>query len=47
MVIFGGLVALFLRWRPRGLLDEALVHRLSTQFHTRSLFPNHSQGDKT
>ncbi len=29
MVIFGGLVALFLRWRPRGLLDEALVHRLS------------------
>ncbi|MEY2802417.1 MAG: hypothetical protein RL513_2002 [Pseudomonadota bacterium] len=32
MVIFGGLVALFLRWRPRGLLDEALVHRLSTTF---------------
>jgi branched-chain amino acid transport system permease protein len=32
MVIFGGLVALFLRWRPRGLLDEALVHRLSTPF---------------
>jgi branched-chain amino acid transport system permease protein len=29
MVIFGGLVALFLRWRPRGLLDEALVHRLN------------------
>ena len=29
MVIFGGLVALFLRWRPRGLLDEALVHRIS------------------
>ncbi len=28
MVVFGGLVALFLRWRPRGLLDEALVHRL-------------------
>lgn len=22
MVVFGGLVALFLRWRPRGLLDE-------------------------
>jgi len=21
-------VALFLRWRPRGLLDETLVHRL-------------------
>lgn len=30
MVVFGGLVALFLRWRPRGLLDEALVHRLAT-----------------
>jgi branched-chain amino acid transport system permease protein len=28
MVIFGGLVALFLRWRPRGLLDEVLVHRI-------------------
>lgn len=25
MVVFGGLVALFLRWRPRGLLDEAAV----------------------
>jgi branched-chain amino acid transport system permease protein len=30
MVIFGGLVALFLRWRPRGLLDETLVHRIAT-----------------
>ncbi len=29
MVVFGGLVALFLRWRPRGLLDEILVHRLT------------------
>lgn len=29
MVVFGGLVALFLRWRPRGLLDEAMVLRLS------------------
>lgn len=29
MVVFGGLVALFLRWRPRGLLDEVLVHRIS------------------
>lgn len=29
MVVFGGLLALFLRWRPRGLLDEQLVHRLS------------------
>jgi len=29
MVVFGGLLALFLRWRPRGLLDEQLMHRLS------------------
>ena len=29
MVIFGGLVAVILRWRPRGLLDEPLVLRLS------------------
>ncbi|NBS95871.1 MAG: branched-chain amino acid ABC transporter permease [Betaproteobacteria bacterium] len=29
MVVFGGLLALFLRWRPRGLLDEQLVHWLS------------------
>jgi branched-chain amino acid transport system permease protein len=29
MVIFGGLIALFLRWRPRGLLDEDTMHRLS------------------
>lgn len=29
MVVFGGVVALFLRWRPRGLLDEALVHRMT------------------
>lgn len=28
MVVFGGLVALFLRFRPRGLLDEVTVHRL-------------------
>lgn len=29
MVVFGALVALFLRWRPRGLLDETLLHRLA------------------
>ena len=28
--VFGGAVALFLRWRPRGLLDEALVHRMTS-----------------
>jgi branched-chain amino acid transport system permease protein len=31
MVVFGGLVALLLVWRPRGLLDERLVHRLRTR----------------
>jgi branched-chain amino acid transport system permease protein len=35
MVIFGGLVALFLRWRPRGLLDETLVHRIATAWRLR------------
>jgi len=33
MVVFGGLVALFLRWRPRGLLDEALIDRLAGLWH--------------
>jgi branched-chain amino acid transport system permease protein len=28
MIIFGGLVALLLIWRPRGLLDEVAVHRI-------------------
>ncbi|MGY4177719.1 branched-chain amino acid transport system permease protein [Bradyrhizobium sp. USDA 4518] len=28
MVVFGGLVALLLIWRPRGLLDEIAVHRV-------------------
>lgn len=28
MVVFGGLVAIFLRWRPRGILDEVMVHRI-------------------
>lgn len=32
MVIFGGLIALFLRWRPRGLLDEDTLHHLSRIF---------------
>lgn len=40
MVVFGGLVALFLRWRPRGLLDEALVHRLAGAW--RRLLSTHS-----
>ncbi len=32
MIIFGGLVALLLIVRPRGLLDEKLVHRIGTAF---------------
>lgn len=34
MVIFGGLIALFLRWRPRGLLDEDVVHQVTQFFHS-------------
>jgi branched-chain amino acid transport system permease protein len=39
MVVFGGLVALFLRWRPRGLLDEALVQRLRMRSRARRARP--------
>lgn len=35
MVVFGGLVAIFLRWRPRGILDETTVHRLTTYWTKR------------
>jgi branched-chain amino acid transport system permease protein len=35
MVVFGGLVALFLRWRPRGLLDEDLLHRIASRLKRR------------
>jgi hypothetical protein len=35
MVIFGGLVALFLRWRPRGFLDERLVHRFRSMLNVK------------
>ncbi|HZO02730.1 MAG TPA: branched-chain amino acid ABC transporter permease [Burkholderiales bacterium] len=31
MIVFGGLVALLLIWRPRGLLDERMVHWLRTR----------------
>ncbi|HET9350691.1 MAG TPA: branched-chain amino acid ABC transporter permease [Burkholderiales bacterium] len=31
MIVFGGLVALLLVWRPRGLLDEQAVHWLRTR----------------
>jgi branched-chain amino acid transport system permease protein len=32
MIVFGGLVALLLAWRPRGLLDERTVHWLRSRF---------------
>jgi branched-chain amino acid transport system permease protein len=32
MIVFGGLVALLLIWRPRGILDERVVHWLRTRF---------------
>jgi branched-chain amino acid transport system permease protein len=32
MVVFGGLVAIFLRWRPRGILDEVMVHRIKQRW---------------
>lgn len=31
MIVFGGLVAVLLIWRPRGLLDERVVHWLRTR----------------
>lgn len=32
MVVFGGLVAILLVFRPRGLLDEKVVHCLKARF---------------
>lgn len=32
MIVFGGLVAMMLIWRPRGLLDEAVVARIAAFF---------------
>lgn len=32
MIVFGGLVALLLAWRPRGILDERAVHWLKARF---------------
>jgi branched-chain amino acid transport system permease protein len=34
MIVFGGLVAVLLMLRPRGLLDEDLVHRLARAWRT-------------
>jgi hypothetical protein len=32
MIVFGGLVALLLVFRPRGILDERVMHWLRTRF---------------
>ena len=32
MIVFGGLVALLLIWRPRGILDEKVLHWLRARF---------------
>jgi branched-chain amino acid transport system permease protein len=32
MIVFGGLVALLLAWRPRGMLDERVMHWLRARF---------------
>jgi branched-chain amino acid transport system permease protein len=42
MVIFGGMVALFLRWRPGGLLNHATLTRIQ-QFIQRRKTHEHSK----
>lgn len=42
MIVFGGLVALLLIFRPRGLLDEAAVHAIAAWW--RGAFPPHAKG---
>ncbi len=46
MVVFGGLVALFLRYRPRGLLDEGLVHHLLKSTRPRAALRGNTSGTK-
>jgi branched-chain amino acid transport system permease protein len=43
MVIFGGLVALFLRWRPGGLLNHAAVSHIKNLFIQRRKSDEHSK----
>jgi len=43
MVIFGGLVALFLRWRPGGLLNHAAVSYIKNLFIQRRKSDEHSK----
>ncbi|MDD9984418.1 MAG: branched-chain amino acid ABC transporter permease, partial [Gammaproteobacteria bacterium] len=35
MIVFGSLVCLILIFRPRGILDEKTVHRISTSVRGR------------
>ena len=39
MIVFGGLVALLLIWRPRGLLDETVVNALGKALVESGLSP--------
>jgi len=43
MVIFGGLVALFLRWRPGGLLNHAALSHIKHFFNQRRKSDEHSK----
>jgi branched-chain amino acid transport system permease protein len=43
MIIFGGLVAVLLIVRPRGLLDERLVHRIARLFSRAASGQNGAQ----
>jgi branched-chain amino acid transport system permease protein len=46
MIMFGGLVAVLLIFRPRGLLDEELVHRLRLWWRRPKTSPPVSPGGK-
>ena len=35
MIVFGGLVAVLLIFRPRGILDEEMVHRIKLAWRRR------------
>ena len=47
MIIFGGLVAVLLIVRPRGLLDEALVHRIGRVWSRLFVRPPPAKKDRT
>ena len=47
MIVFGGLVALLLIWRPRGLLDEQAMHWMRTRLRPRRSFGARSRAVET